>query len=337
MKIAKTTNQLRKKGFTLIEVIIVIAILGTLTAVAVPSYNALQNNSTAKVCAETRQAFVNQLVSDRKLDGTGVEQNFKTLSAAGTYKCPGNGTYTLNISTDQTFTINCSEHGATLGEFTGDMTLVGSAAGSAATEVPKESVVDPTTPEPEPPTPPSSAVWPNKKEPNIKLDNSGVWPDWDDYKNMSSDELNRNMPTVHPSGIFGYVETNGSVNFYVVYQTNKLWNKKQIQYGPSDSSLGNNNTVVKVSDFALSSSFPTLKAGDTWVNRNGGQTQNAENNYVYGVGPKIECGDIIRDSTGRLYIFTNKEGNYSLPAISNFNDNMLHIGDWYRLPLSTGS
>lgn len=148
MKIAKTTNQLRKKGFTLIEVIIVIAILGTLTAVAVPSYNALQNNSTAKVCAETRQSLVNELVSRRLLNNEAVMTSFHLLYPA-VYTCPESGTFDLpNYKEDESsFTVICTAHGSSEGSL-GDKTNGSNA--EVDTELPSVSVVTPEAPKPEP-------------------------------------------------------------------------------------------------------------------------------------------------------------------------------------------
>jgi prepilin-type N-terminal cleavage/methylation domain-containing protein len=93
----------RRKGFTLVEIMIVVAIIGLLCAMAIPSFVRARENSRQKVC-------VNNL---RQLDGAkdqaAIENNIGTgddvsvyvelYLKAGVPVCPVNKTdYILNLT-----------------------------------------------------------------------------------------------------------------------------------------------------------------------------------------------------------------------------------------------
>ena len=70
-------NNVKKKGFTLIELIAVIAILGILAAVAVPNFTSLQNSSTVKADAVTAA----QIVKAARIQETDTGKTLADLAA----------------------------------------------------------------------------------------------------------------------------------------------------------------------------------------------------------------------------------------------------------------
>ncbi len=71
----KRANNKKKKGFTLIELIIVLAVMAIIALIAIPNFAAVRNNSKVKAdqqsCA-TIERTVLMLVSDETIKGNGT-------------------------------------------------------------------------------------------------------------------------------------------------------------------------------------------------------------------------------------------------------------------------
>jgi prepilin-type N-terminal cleavage/methylation domain-containing protein len=107
-----------KKGFTLVEIMIVVAIIGILIAIAVPGFLRARENSRGQACQENLTKIdgaKEQWALEWKIsNGTAAPTDFLTDAryfGPNGYvkkepKCPSGGTYTCNaIGTDPTCSI----------------------------------------------------------------------------------------------------------------------------------------------------------------------------------------------------------------------------------------
>ena len=97
-------NTSNKSGFTLVEIMIVVAIIGLLAAIAIPNFVKARTQSQANACMNNLRQFdgaVQQWALENKQAAgasyveTDLQPYIKLTSTGATPRCPGGGTYTL--------------------------------------------------------------------------------------------------------------------------------------------------------------------------------------------------------------------------------------------------
>ena len=103
----------RKKGFTLIEIIVVLAILGLILAIATPNYLAVQENQRETACETTREYLQRRIALDLAMESgvneetlLGIENN-EMMSQSPV--CSSGGVYSL-VEGDDGYSVACSLH-----------------------------------------------------------------------------------------------------------------------------------------------------------------------------------------------------------------------------------
>lgn len=101
-----------KSGFTLVEMLIVVAVIAVLIIVAIPIYNAQLEKSRAQVCLYNREVLLRQLYADTYLY---PDETLDILELAGEHieashiVCPSGGTI-IARGDAESFNVTCNKH-----------------------------------------------------------------------------------------------------------------------------------------------------------------------------------------------------------------------------------
>jgi prepilin-type N-terminal cleavage/methylation domain-containing protein len=115
----KTMKNLRKAGFTLVEIMIVVAIIGLLAAIAIPNFIKARATSQANACinnlrqidgGEQQWALENHKVSTDAPDTIAdlVTGGYVRTPGGNAPTCPAGGTYGTASTLAATPTVTCS-------------------------------------------------------------------------------------------------------------------------------------------------------------------------------------------------------------------------------------
>ena len=99
----------RRQGFTLMEMLIVVAILAILVAVAIPTFAASLDAAREAACAANRRSLKGVLSAVYMTEGESAARQYDR-DHHGEYPCPSGGTITASFS-DGAVTVTCDKHG----------------------------------------------------------------------------------------------------------------------------------------------------------------------------------------------------------------------------------
>ena len=115
-----------KKGFTLVEIVVVMVVVGILAAITVPSLAKYIDDGKKRDCEINRKALLARLESDRALNPGAVMAG--VLAGNTDISCPSGGVYRAPDDN----TVECSVHGKDSA-----LSAAGDKAGGELVEIPE--------------------------------------------------------------------------------------------------------------------------------------------------------------------------------------------------------
>lgn len=106
-------NQNRRKGFTLVELIVVLAILGVLIAILVPALTGYIDKANLRACQVNKAGLLRDLTADEIYETQGETlalARLQELAQASEYHCRQGGAYEVTRASDGTIMATCHKH-----------------------------------------------------------------------------------------------------------------------------------------------------------------------------------------------------------------------------------